>query len=112
MSAKFCGRHITNRKHHVAGPTSKPYAKAFACAGVAFIAIIIAALLILGVPANGDSASRLAGGLFAALAISALITGFFARRSSRAWSILRIVITYVAVLFAVVVLWAIGKMGK
>jgi hypothetical protein len=96
----------------VAGPTSKPYTKAFACAGVAFIVTIIAALLTLGVPANADGASRLAGGLFAALAISALITGFFARRSSRVWSILRIVVTYVVVLFAIVVLWAIGKMGK
>jgi hypothetical protein len=69
-------------------------------------------LLILGVPANTDYASRLVGGLFAAVTIPAMITGFFARRSARVWSLPRLITTYVLILFAVFVLYAIGRMGK
>jgi hypothetical protein len=92
----------------MAGPTSKPFMKSFACAGVVFVAAIIAALVFLGPPGDGP---RMLGGLFAAVAIAALGTGFFARRSAKVWHIGRIIATYVVALVVILVFYAIGTKG-
>ncbi len=76
----------------MAGPTSKPFLKAFACAGALFVALIAAALVVLGPPGNPG---HLAGQLLSTVTIPAIATGFFARRSAKAWSIYRIIGTYV-----------------
>ena len=94
----------------MAGPTSKPFAKAFACAGIAFVVVVVAALVLLGPP--GAAAARLAGGLFAAVAITALVTGFLARRSAKAWSLGRFIATYLLALVIILVLYWIGAKGR
>jgi uncharacterized membrane protein HdeD (DUF308 family) len=92
----------------VAGPTSKPFGKAFACAGVTLIALVIAAIAFLGFPHNTFYASRLAGGVVAAVALAALVTGFFARRSRKVWPMWRIIATYVVALVIIAALYANG----
>ena len=92
----------------MAGPTSKPFIKAFACAGVVFAMAIFATWALLGPLNNSYDASRLAGRLFAVVVLAALVTGFFARRSAKAWSLARIIATYIGTLIVLVALYAIG----
>jgi hypothetical protein len=92
----------------VAGPTSKPFNRAFACAGVTLAALVIAAIAFLGFPHNTFYASRLAGGVVAAVALAALVTGFFARRSRKVWPMWRIIATYVVALVIIAALYANG----
>jgi hypothetical protein len=92
----------------VAGPTSKPFRKAFACAGVTLVALVIAAIAFLGFPHNTFYASRLAGGVLAAVAMAAFVTGFFARRSRKVWPMWRIIATYVVALVIIAALYANG----
>lgn len=92
----------------MAAPTSKPFGKAFACAGVTLVALVIAAIAFLGFPHNTFYASRLAGSVFAAVALAALVTGFFARRSPKVWPMWRIIATYVVALVIIAALYANG----
>jgi len=96
----------------MAGPTVKPFQKAFTCAAVVFVVVVVATLMLLGTPANPEYAGRLMGRLFAAVAIPALITGFFARRSANAWSTWRIVAIFTLVLVIFVAVQMIGAMSK
>lgn len=90
------------------GPTSSPFLKAFACAAVAFVVPIVAALIAWGPPKN-NYAYNLLGQLFALTIVPAIITGFLARRAKTAWSMLKIAAVYVLVLVAVVILTIAGK---
>ena len=96
----------------MAGPTVKPYQRAFACAAAVFVVVVVATLMLLGGPANPEYAGRLMGRLFAAVAIPALITGFFASRSAKAWSNWRIVAIFTVTLIIIVVVQMIGAMSK
>jgi hypothetical protein len=92
----------------MAGPTSRPFLKAFACAAVAFIVPIVAVLIAWGPPA-GNGAANLLGQLFALTFIPAIITGFIARRAKTAWSTMKIVVIYILILVVAVILLAAGK---
>ena len=96
----------------MAGPTSNPFSKAFACAGVTLVALVIAAVAFLGFPHNTFYASRLAGGVIAAVALAALVTGLFARRSPKVWPMWRIIATYAVTLVIIAALYANGVRGS
>ena len=88
--------------------TSWPFAKAFACAGLTIVVVIVAALLALGgFPANAEYAGELLGQLIFATVLAALATGLYARTGVGAWSMVRIVATYIAALIGFTVLLAI-----
>ena len=88
--------------------TSWPFAKAFACAGVTVVVVIVAALVWLGgMPANAEYAGELLGGLIFRTALAAFATGLYARTGVGAWSPGRVVATYVAVLIAISALLAV-----
>jgi cell shape-determining protein MreD len=95
----------------VAGPTQNPFGKAFACAGITFVAVIIAAVALLGAPHDTYYGSELAGRLFAAVAIAALVAGFFARRSKKIWPMWRIIAIYAVALVIILALYANGTRG-
>jgi hypothetical protein len=96
----------------MAGPTVKPFQRAFACAAAVFIVVVVATSMLLGIPANAELGGRLMGRLFIAVAIPALITGFFARQSAKAWSNWRIVAIFTVVLIIFVAVQMIGAMSK
>jgi hypothetical protein len=50
------------------------------------------------------------GYLFAAVVLPAIVTGFWASRSSSAWPLWRTIVTYIAMLVVVGVLQAAGKL--
>jgi TRAP-type uncharacterized transport system fused permease subunit len=91
----------------MAGPTVKPFQKAFACAGVVFVVVVVPTLMLLG-----TNDGELIGELIAAVAIPALITGFFASRSAKAWSTWRIVAIFTLVLVICVALQMFGANSK
>jgi hypothetical protein len=90
----------------MAGPTRRPFAKAFTCAGIAFVAAIGALFAIFGPP--GPAGGEAIGRLFAAVMVPALITGFFAHRSAAVWPLWRIAVTFIAIAVIVAALTAIG----
>jgi hypothetical protein len=92
----------------MAGPTPHPFRTAFICAAVAFVILIVAILIAWGPP--GDQGGRLFGFLLALTALPAVITGFLARRAKTAWSGVKIAVVYVVILFAVALLYLIGKL--
>jgi hypothetical protein len=94
----------------MAGPTSRPFLKAFAIAAVAFI--VLAVLIAWGVPTNGNIMANLLGKLFGATFIAAIFTGYLARRAKTAWSTVKIAVIYVAVLFLVTILYLVGKLPQ
>jgi hypothetical protein len=87
------------------GPTSKPFAKAIACAGVVFVAVSIVALAKYGPLGEGIDISFAVGCLLAVVAIPAVATGYFARRSTKVLSFIRIFATYI--MFALVIFVAL-----
>jgi hypothetical protein len=91
----------------MAGPTKMPFVKAFACAGIAFCIAIVALLMFVGLP--GPAASEAIGRLFAAVAVPALITGFFARRSAVVWPLWRIAATFVGIAIVVMAITVVGR---
>ena len=95
----------------MAGSTTKPFQKAFACAAVAFVAVVIVTIATLGVPQDSNVAPELLGRLFAAVAIPAVIAGFFARRSANVWSMGKIIAVYMLAL-VVVIIATLGSMVK
>ena len=92
----------------MAGPTSRPFLKAFACAAVFFVVPIVVVLIAWGPPKN-DYAYNLLGQLFALTAVPAVITGVLARRAKTAWSMVKIVLIYVFVLIILAVVTLAGK---
>jgi hypothetical protein len=92
------------------GPTSRPFLKAFAIAAVAFI--VLAVLIAWGLPANGNVLANLLGKLFGATFLSAIATGYLARRAKTAWSTVKIAVVYVVALFLFTVFYLIGTMPK
>jgi hypothetical protein len=96
----------------MAGPTTHPFLKAFACAAAVYATVVVATLLLLGMPTRPGYGAYLLGALFSFVAIPALITGFFAWRSARVWSTWRIVGIYALAQFAVLVLFVISKLPK
>jgi hypothetical protein len=92
----------------MAGPTPRPFLRAFACSTVVFIAIIALVIFAWGPPRNAN-ASNLFGQLFALTFIPAIITGFIARRAKTAWSTMKIAIVYLVVLAAMFVITVAGK---
>jgi hypothetical protein len=92
----------------MAGPTPRPFRTAFICAGVAFIVPV--AIASIALDTSGYDGSRMIGFLLALTVLSAVITGFMARRAKMAWSTVKIAMIYVAVMLAVLLLYVIGKM--
>jgi hypothetical protein len=92
----------------MAGPTPHPFRTAFICAAVVFIIPVVAASIALGSPSY--EGSRMIGFLLALTALSAVITGFLARRAKTAWSRVKIAVVYVIVVFAVGLLYIIEKL--
>ena len=76
------------------GPTSKPFAKAFACAGVVFVAVSIVTLAKYGPLGEGIDISFAVGCLLVVVTIPAVATGYFARRNTKVLSLIRIFATY------------------
>jgi hypothetical protein len=97
-----------SKEGFMAGPTSRPFLKAFACAAVAFVVPVVAVLIAWGPPKN-NHAYDLLGQLFALTAVPAIITGFLAHRAKTAWSMVKIAVIYVLVLVVVVILAIAGK---
>jgi hypothetical protein len=91
----------------MAGPTTRPFSKAFACAAVSFVLGVLALLASVGPPADVPEAM---GYLFATVVLPAIVTGFWASRSSAAWPLWRTIGTYIAMLIGVVVLQGVGKL--
>jgi hypothetical protein len=92
----------------MAGPTSKPFIKAFTCAAVAFVVGVIVLFATLSMPDNPRSAGVAIGRLISTVAIPSLITGAMARFSSRSWSMWHIIATFIVALVIVMALQAIG----
>jgi hypothetical protein len=91
----------------MAGPTRMPFVKAFACACVAFCVAIAALLMSVGLP--GPAGGEAIGRLFAAAAVPALITGFFARRSAVIWPFWRIAATFIGIAAIVMAITVVGR---
>ncbi len=94
----------------MAGPTTHPFLKVFACAAVSFVL----GLLVLQAPPGLSSRDPEAlgyaiGYLFAGVSLPAIITGVWAWRSSSAWPLWRTIVTYVAILAVVGALQEAGK---
>jgi len=95
------GSSIGQRLTYMAGPTPRPFAKAFACAAVAFVVAVIAVFSTLEVPASSYVGVKLLTRLILNVSVPALVAGFFARRSTKVWSIWKIIALYVLVLVIV-----------
>jgi hypothetical protein len=95
----------------MADPTANPFARAFACAAVVFVAALAAGGVFMAATpyANEEAVYRALGGLLFSVIVGALVTGFFARSSAATWSRTRIVATFVAVSFVVEVLGLIAS---
>jgi hypothetical protein len=91
----------------MAGPTTRPFSKAFACAGVSFVLGVLALRASAGPSVDAPEAM---GYLFGTVALPAIVTGFWASRSSSAWPLWRTIVTYIAVLVMVGVLEAAGNL--
>jgi hypothetical protein len=96
------------RRVQMTGPTPHPFRTAFICAAVAFVIPMVSLSVAWG--PTGDQGSRLFGFLVALTALPALITGYLARRAKMAWSGMKIAVVYVIVLFAIALLYIIGKL--
>src|SRR6188472_61553 len=90
------------------GPTSRPFAKAFVCAGGAFLAAIAALYGALG-PPSSEGAGEALGRLAMTAAFPALITGLLARRAAEAWTWLKFLLVYGLCLVAVLVILTFGQ---
>jgi hypothetical protein len=106
MDSQNSGSAPLHEESRMAGPTTRPFAKAFACAAVAFV---IGTTAIYAALRPSSDPGRALGYLFATVAVPAVITGFLARRSSTAWLVWRIVITFVVALTLAAALQAVGN---
>jgi hypothetical protein len=94
----------------MAGPTPRPFRTAFICAVIAFIIPVVTILIAWGVPGSGYEGGRWIGFLLGLTALPAVITGLLARRAKTAWSPMKVAGVYVIVLFAIALLYIIGKL--
>lgn len=100
----------------MAGPTARPFAKAFACAAVSFmLGVLVLGMLALQASRGAssldyDALAEAMGYLFGGSATAAIITGFWAWRSSSAWPLWRTIITYIAMLVGGFGLAQVGKL--
>jgi hypothetical protein len=93
----------------MAGPTTSPFKKAFACAAIAFIAIHAGLWLSIGPP---DDPARIAGMVFGLAVTPAIIVGLWARNSKKTWSLFRVIALYVLFLVLCAVLYITGSMSN
>jgi hypothetical protein len=93
----------------MSGPTTNPIGKAIACAVVAFIAIYAGLWLSFGTPSDP---ARIAGIIAGMVVVPAIIVGLWARKSAKAWSLLRLIALYVVFLVIVAVLFTIGSVSN
>ena len=87
-----------------------PFAQAFVCAGIAFTLFLAGLLGVLGLP--GPYAGEALGRLLFTVAVPAVCTGFWASKSAKTWSFLRIAITFAMILLVVLALQAIGARSR
>jgi len=93
----------------MAGPTPNPFGKAFACAAVAFAVIFGALWMTLGAPRDP---AYIAGYIAGQTILVGVIVGLWAWRSSKNWSLLRVIITYVVILLVCGLLAIVGSMSN
>jgi hypothetical protein len=93
----------------MAGPTSRPFLKSFACAAVTIGLTILALFVFLGSPKSDDGAAQSIGYVFMMSSVTALGTGFVAQRAKTAWPLWRIIVTYLAIFLAIAVISAMGR---
>ena len=91
------------------GPTSRPFAKAFACAGAASLLAFAALFAVLGPPLTVDGGGEALGRLALTVCVPALIAGWLARRSATAWPFWKIALVFVLALIAILVVQAFGR---
>jgi hypothetical protein len=91
----------------MAGPTTRPFSKAFACAAVSFVLGVLALRMSVGPSTDAPEAM---GYLFGIVVLPAIVTGFWASRSSAAWPVWRVIVAYIAMLVIVGVLEASAKL--
>jgi len=92
------------------GPAPHPLRTVFLCAAVAFVIAVLAISSGWGPPGSTYEGGRWVGFLLGLTALSALITGFLARRAKNAWSRTKIVVVYVVVLIVIPLFYLIGKL--
>ena len=92
--------------------TKRPYAKAFLCAVVIFIAGM--GFLYLGKDLSPSSAGldEAMICLAAAVIVPALLTGFMARRAARPWSMGKIVSIFLLAFVIIAAVQALGFIGS
>jgi hypothetical protein len=92
----------------MAGPTSRPFAKAFACAGAALLLALAALYGSLG-PPSAEGAGEAAGRLVMTVGLPAVIAGWLARRSVAVWPFWKIAFVFVLLLVAVLAILTFGR---
>jgi hypothetical protein len=90
----------------MAGPTPNPFRKAFICAAVAFVAIYAGLWLGFGPPAD---AGYIVGLVLGLVVVPAIIVGLWARKSSKNWSLFRLIALYVVFLVITAALYVSGS---
>jgi hypothetical protein len=81
----------------MAGPTSAPFVKAFACAAIVLIAAVAGAFVTWRTYPT-HVGLEFAGELLVVVAAPAAVVGFFARRSAKAWPLWQFVAFYIVAL--------------
>jgi hypothetical protein len=95
----------------MAGPLPRPFRTAFICAAIAFIIPVVTILIAWGAPGSGyEGGGRWIGFILGLTVLPAVITGLLARRAKTAWSPMKVAAVYVIVLFAIALLYIIGKL--
>jgi hypothetical protein len=91
------------------GPTTNPFRKTFACAVVAFVAIYAGLWLSIGPPPDP---ARIAGIVFGLVVVPAIIVGLWARKSTKTWSLFRVIALYILFLVITAALYVSGSMSS
>jgi hypothetical protein len=91
----------------MAGPTTRPFLKAFACAAVSVGLGALAVRSLVG--PSGDTTEAMEY-LIGAVLLAAIVTGVWAWRSSSVWPLWRTIVTYLAMLMIAGVLQASEKL--
>jgi hypothetical protein len=107
--AKKIRSSLLRGKSSLAGPTTNPISKAFACAAVAFVAIYAGLWLSFGQPADP---ARIAGITSGLVVTPAIIVGIWARNSKKTWSLLRVIVLYALFLVIIAALYISGSMSN
>lgn len=86
--------------------SKRPFLKASACAAAAFVLLTAVLLTAGGVPADPSVAL---GHVVGTVAVPALVTALWERRSKPGWPLWRTIVTYVALLVIIAGLQAAGR---